>query len=340
MEDFLFVVDLQGHILHVNPSVERRLGYTMKELQGKPVVQMHPPRQRSRVKAVIEAVLARQTNVCAIPLMTKAGRRIPVEIKIVHGEWNGRTALFGVCRDVTDRKRFETMLLARERQLRALVSELAVAEESERRRIAQGLHDDISQILATAKFMLEHGATVTDKDSDRVLMAEVGGYLDHVLQMSRTLTFDLASPVLQRLGFEKAVEDLCGKMSPAKGILFTCRNDGLPKPLRPEAEIVAFHTVRELLRNVVKHAHAGRAMVSLVRRGRKLLIQVEDDGVGTANGFKFKFGPDGGFGLYTIRERVAHWGGTFSIKNISPHGLRVSVVFPLAPVARKAHPST
>jgi PAS domain S-box-containing protein len=338
--DFLFIVDDKGAISHVNPTVAHRLEYSAAELRGKPGVFVHPPAQRKRATVVLAAMLGGKATSCDIPLMAKSGTLIPVETRVVRGEWNGKKALFGISRDISDRKRAEQELLDRQHQLRALVAELAVAEENERRRIAHGLHDDISQMLARAKLTLGHVAALVQEEKARDMVGDVSGYLDHVLQVSRSLTFDLASPVLQRFGLEAAVEDLCDKMTAQHGFPFVVRNDGTPKPLAGATEIVVFHAVRELLRNIVSHAGAHRVVVSLSRVGAQLRVVVQDDGVGFDRTSIGDVSRKGGFGLYAIQERMKHLGGAFASKGVFPHGTRIVLTIPLSPAQESAEPRT
>ena len=104
INDFLFVLDESGNIVHVNTSVYNRLGYTSEELIGQSVLMVHPPEQRDRVIQIVEAMLKGEEEYCPIPLITKDGRLIPVETRISSGNWNGSPALFGISKDVTQVK--------------------------------------------------------------------------------------------------------------------------------------------------------------------------------------------------------------------------------------------
>jgi PAS domain S-box-containing protein len=331
LEDFIFIVDMKGRILKVNPLVERRLGYTPAELIGTPVMNLHPRGQRKRAAAIITTMLTGTADACDIPLLAKNGTLIPVETKIVRGEWNGQPTCFGISRDITGRRQAEQELLNHQHELQTLVSQLTLAEENERRRIAHGLHDDINQMLAMAKFKLEHVPHFRERKHVHATVAEVNAYLDHVIRVSRSLTFDLASPVLQRFGLESAVQDLCEKMGDQHGIVFSVHKDKKAKPLSPETEVLIFHAIRELLRNIVSHAKARTARVVLRRTGHRLTITVEDDGVGFGPETITGFTPTGGFGLYAIRERMTHLGGSVMIRSTPPRGSRVTLTVPLAP---------
>lgn len=107
LDDFLFILDSEGHIIEVNPVVQRRLGYTKGELVGKSVLQVHPPDQHEEAAAIIADMMAGKQDMCPIPVIAKDGTLIPVETKVTLGQWNGQPALFGVSRDIIERKRAE-----------------------------------------------------------------------------------------------------------------------------------------------------------------------------------------------------------------------------------------
>lgn len=106
--DFLFVLDMEGNIIQVNPVVQERLGYSTEELTGASVLKVHPPDRREEAVAIIIDMLAGKTAACNIPLMAKEGDLIPVETKYIQGMWDDRDVLFGISRDVTERKRAES----------------------------------------------------------------------------------------------------------------------------------------------------------------------------------------------------------------------------------------
>ena len=110
INDFLFVLDNDGNILHVNPAVEKRLGYSVNELLSMNVINVHPPNRREEAMAIIAAMMVGELDECPIPLMTKSGELIPVETKVTNGRWSGQNVLFGLCRDITARKLAEDEL--------------------------------------------------------------------------------------------------------------------------------------------------------------------------------------------------------------------------------------
>ncbi len=101
VSDFLFILDLQGQILHINRAAEQRLGYTKEQLQGRSVLMVHPAARREEAAAIVAAMLAGSTDHCPVPLQTIHGELIPVETHIVVGQWSGQPALLGFSRDLS-----------------------------------------------------------------------------------------------------------------------------------------------------------------------------------------------------------------------------------------------
>ncbi len=102
IDEFLYVLDEQGRILHTNETVTRRLGYTREELFRQPVLMVHPPDRRDEVGRTVQGMLAGTMDFCPVSVMTKDGHLIPVETRVIKGEWNGRPVLFGISKDLSD----------------------------------------------------------------------------------------------------------------------------------------------------------------------------------------------------------------------------------------------
>ena len=102
--DFNWVLDMQGNIISYNDTVRSRLGYNDEELKGTPIINLHPENLREEARIIIEAMLEGSQIPCFIPVITKSGKQIPVETYVRMGEWDGKPALFGKSRDISDLK--------------------------------------------------------------------------------------------------------------------------------------------------------------------------------------------------------------------------------------------
>lgn len=328
-----FTLDAEGIILSVNSLGAAELGYSQEELVGRNVLEVFHPEDHQAVTEQFEKSVRKPGRVARWEFrkVRKDGSILWVhEAASTVGGDDDRPVVLVVCEDVTEQKQAEKQLLEHKQQLQNLTSELSLAEERERRRIATGLHDQIGQTLAIVQMRLgELGGAARDDDARRQI-AELRELVDQSVGAIRSLTFELSSPLLYELGLEAALQALTEQVGERHAITCTFDTDPLPKPLTDDSNVVLYHVVRELLFNVVKHSEARRARVTVRATEGNIRITVRDDGVGIdTTGFGETFGSSGGFGLFSIHERLNHLGGSLAIESDSGNGTRVVVTAPL-----------
>ncbi len=196
-------------------------------------------------------------------------------------------------------------------QLQALAGELTLAEQRERIRLARILHDGLQQLLVAAKF---HAATVERSRDIKKAVVEIADLLDDAIETSRSLTSELSPPVLREGGLVPATEWLVRWMRDKHGldIRLTVRNniDLLSEPIL----LLLFQAIRELLFNVVKHAFVKTAELELSMGNDQIEVSVRDEGVGfNTELLDSKRADSGGFGLFSIKERLSIFGGRLEI---------------------------
>ena len=221
-------------------------------------------------------------------------------------------------------------LSVHKRQLRSMASQHTISEERERRKLAVYLHDNICQSLGVAKMKLD---ALRESGSVSDLMApldEVTQIIKSTIQDVRSVMVDLSPPVLHELGFEAALEWLAEQFHEQNKIPCGYEDDHQPKPLDEDIRILLFQSVRELLINIIKHAQARRAKISVLRKEDNICVVVEDNGVGfkTSN-YGSPMVVASGFGFFSIRERLSSIGGHMEIKSWKGKGSRVTLVAPL-----------
>lgn len=223
-----------------------------------------------------------------------------------------------------------TVQVAAAGQIRALVSEVALAEERERRRIASGLHDQIGHVLAIGRIRLGALRAMELPEEARACVLDVQRSLQEAIRATRSLTFELSSPVLFEVGLGPALESLAARTCQEQGLEVHVedRSDAA-RPLAEDVRVVLYRAARELLLNVVKHAGARRVAIRLAAGGDRVELEVADDG----RGFDTRaagecFTERGGFGLFSIRERLANLGGRLEITSSPEHGTCVRLSAP------------
>jgi len=121
LDDLVFVFEPEGRILFTNPAAQNQLGCTPAKLAGMTILDVHPPEQRGEVSRLLAGLIAGKITICPIPLQAGDGTCIPVETKILSGQWRGKKVLFGISHDITGRKRLESALHDSEEKYHALL---------------------------------------------------------------------------------------------------------------------------------------------------------------------------------------------------------------------------
>ena len=242
----------------------------------------------------------------------------------------------GILRDISARKLAEEQLLAYQQRLKALATQLTIAEEAERKRIATDLHDDVCQSLALLRIQL---SSVLKKISDPPVVAklnDISGSIQQTLQNTRNLMSDLSSPSMNEIGLSAAVSELLEELVGERHGLkteFIDETAELPrKQLDGNVRTIMYRNVRELLANIVKHAWAHKVTVRMQVEGDNVILTVQDDGIGFDPAkTPIKNGQNGGFGLFSITERMADMAGTFEIVSAPDQGCTAILKVPIAP---------
>jgi signal transduction histidine kinase len=232
--------------------------------------------------------------------------------------------------ELAERKRVEERLVDNQKQLRSLSSELSLVEEQERRRIAADLHDNIGQMMAMVKNQLGILRTSISDDQGKELLDDIKDLVEKSIRYSRTLIFELSSPLLDYLSFVSAVEWLAEDILEKNCIAVHLKVDDGPKPLADKTRVLWLKAIQELLVNVVKHAKAHNVEIFVHAEADDIIVEIKDDGIG------FEVPADlipsagrHGFGLLTVRERLTHLNGRFSIKSKPGQGTYITLAVPM-----------
>ena len=233
--------------------------------------------------------------------------------------------------DISERKAAERQVLEYQKRLQELVAQLTITEEQERRRIATELHDDIGQILALTKMNID-AALASEDDPDRTtFLTDIQQSLESVLTKTQWLTRDMGSPTLCQFGLEVAVREwLTQEIEKKYPIIVNVISNRKGRCLDDTGKVLVFRAIRELAVNVVKHAQAKQLNVSLQQEDNRLWICVSDDGIGFNSDDPDLVNPHtgGGYGLFSIKERLSHLGGAVEIQSEPGQGTRVTLELP------------
>ena len=329
-----FTFDRQGRFLSWNRAAEQVYGYTKQEAIGASAYDLIvTPTTKEATEEVIQGTFDGKTFEKSEwqdrDKNGEIGWRFGNSFPLLKADGS---VDFGVNMniDITERKQAEKRLQNYQAKLKSLASELLLAEERERRRIAAGIHDDMAQKLAMTKLKLQLlREAVTDEGVADSLESQCES-IDEIITSARELTFNLGSPVLYQIGLEAAVESwLEQEIRDKHGLKYELISDESHLKFDDDTKITLYRAVKELVANVVKYADAGRVTVSIRKFDDTVRVSVADDGVGfDVSKLDSSFSPKGGFGLFNIRERLEYLGGTMDINSGHGEGTRVTMVVP------------
>ena len=330
----MIFINKKGRIIYANRKCEEVMGYEREEFYGPDFdfLGLIAPESVDLVRAKFAQHLSgEEVGQYEYCLISKKGRRIEAINASRLIRYEGEPAILGVITDITERKLAEQRVLEDRTQLKSLASQLTRMEERERHRLATALHDQVGQSLVFSKLKLDQLRMSDSGGEVAEALEEVCGYLGQVIQETRTLTFDLSSPILYELGFEAAVAEwLADEIRGKHGIETEFDDDERQKPLDDDIRALLFRNVRELLINIVKHAQAHKVKVCVRRADKDVCVSVEDDGVGFDPAeVKAVAAKSNKFGLFSIRERLEQLGGRIEIDSVPGRGSRILMMAPL-----------
>jgi len=317
--DAVVAIDGDGRVVAWNPAAERCFALPARDAVGRELAELVvPPELRDRHRAGLARHVAGGPAVVSgrrieITAQRADGERFPVELTITRITLDGEPLFVAYIRDISDRLRAEA-------ELRASRARIVAAGDAARRRLERDLHDGAQQHLVALAATLRLARMRLDADPPAT-----GELLDTAMEGLHAATGELRElargihpAVLTEGGLRPAIAGLAGRVALPVDVAGVAA-DRLPAAV----EATAYFVVAEALTNVVRHAGATHAEVSVTPRGDVLIVRVSDDGRGGA-------GLDRGSGLAGLADRVAAAGGSLTVESAAGAGTIVRAEIPCA----------
>jgi len=276
----------------------------------------------------------------------KDGSVFPVEIIGRFFELNGRSVHIAAIRDITERTKVQEVLeswnatLERRvaerteeverhvQKLHALTARLVRAEEDERQRLSDVLHEDLQQVLVAARMTL--GVTLGSVSSDEIRepLGRIDDMLTRSLRLTRNLVQEITIQAVNEGDLLFALRWIADRMQEKFGLEIELACEKNIGRLGSSVYVCLYRAVQEILFNVVKHAGVRKARIEVKRCGdANVQITVRDEGRGFASAESEK--GNGGFGLFNIRERIEGLSGNMTVHSVLGQGTTIVLTMPL-----------
>lgn len=329
--DGILAFDTKCSLIAWNKAMESLTGKPRTHVMGKHIVELFADYKTNDVEKAIYKALQGEASVLhdlsyglkegfyevyTLPLF--ANDQAPGQPEVTGG--------FIIVHEVTERIKLEKERTSLKlKGQKELLNAILQAQEEERKRIAEGLHNGIGQMLYAAKLNIEQiriDAKNPGTDQFTNAKKQVNKLLEEAIKQTRTISHELVPTILQDFGLEGAVQDLVKRYN-GQHHAIQLEIFGLDLRLDKYVEIALYRMAQELLNNIVKHAQATQIKVQLVKGENGIVLKVTDNG----KGFNVQKNKKG-MGLRSIRDRVELLNGTIYIQSTPNLGTSVHIVIP------------
>ena len=336
VSDCLFLLQVESgggcRFLCCNTAFLRVTGLADEQVRAKQIEEVFPKASLTLVRNKFEeAIRNRKTVTWEENFNFPAGVRVgEVTVTPLANEKGTIDQLAGVVRDITERALAGQKKEAYARKLQTLSRRLVEVQETERRRLARELHDEVGQALTVAQMDLQAVLQSPDAGAAAPRLTESLQMVDRVLEQVHDISLNLRPSMLDDLGLESALQWDTNRLAGSAGFQAEFAMESLEHRLDPILETECFRIAQEALTNVVRHAHARKVTIELRTKDGRLHLSVRDDGVG------FEVVPvreqavnGASLGLLSMEERAVLGGGGLEFKSAPGIGTDVQAWFPL-----------
>lgn len=207
-----------------------------------------------------------------------------------------------------------------------IINAMIDGQEKERKELAEALHDNVSSTLASANMQLTYLIKNKNKlQNPKEILHKIASQINTAYKDVHNMAHLKNSGVMAQKGLFVAVKDLAKNVSITNKIQFEVKGANLKNRIKNALEISIFRIIQELVNNIIKHANASEASISITHYDAILGIIVEDNG----QGFQLKDSKNTGMGLSSIERRIENLGGTFEVDTLKGRGTTILIDIPI-----------
>ena len=328
----IIAFDKDGKTVRFNKSCESISGYNSHEVIGRTFGEL--PIVGDKIFSTDGHLLENKPNQFPTYFesqwITKSKKKCTIawsSVELENTVGNIKWIISGI--DITEQKRAEEALNRYQKQLQKLSAHLQSVREEEQARISREIHDELGQILSTVLIdisWLERHESKEDKKKWLEKLNSVSRNIENTIKQVQKISSDLRPTLLDNLGLAAAIEWQIKEFTQKSRIRCIVNLKDKELEVSKEISTTIFRILQESLTNVLRHAKAAEVKVNLIRKSNKLLLEIEDNGIGISNG---QINNPNSLGLLGIQERVRSLKGKIDIIGFPGKGTAIKVSFPI-----------
>jgi PAS domain S-box-containing protein len=313
--DGIFLSDLNGNIIEVNRIAVEMMGYTREELINMNFRDIKSPRYKQLVGENLRKIIENKLYTYETEHLKKNGETCPVEIKSRLTEYNNKTVIVSVARNIAKRKEFEKQLL----------QTIIKTEEKERKRFAADLHDGLSPILSTIKLYAD---LLKDDDfkqtSKKEIVTDIEDLAEMAISTAKEIANNITPNILHDFGLATAVSEFCTYVNNTQKIQIKVKTNEYQNKENKLIDTILYQAIKELINNAIKHSNAKNILLELKTKNNQIILYYKDDGKGFD--VNKEINSSNGLGLKNIINKIKTIKGTCDFYSEIGKGLRFMTV--------------
>lgn len=240
---------------------------------------------------------------------------------------NEPVRMLGIMEDITAKvlleRKLETEKILKQKHITEAVIE---AQEKERTEIGKELHDNVNQLLSASRLYID--AAITDQKNNGFLLSQASAFIKNAIEEIRTLSKVLHTPLISEIGLADSIENLTEEVMAVSPIDIKFASYGfIEEELNDNFKLTLYRIVQEQLTNILKHARAREAWITLSQDEDFVLLEIRDNGVGFDTAKKRQ-----GIGISNIHSRASMYNGNIKLDSVVQQGSTLFVRFPASEI--------
>jgi PAS domain S-box-containing protein len=293
ISDEVYLADFQGNFIEMNQSACNSLGYTREELLKMKFSDVKTKKYKQYVNENIKTILKKGSHTYETEHISKSGEIITYEMKSKLIDYEGRTLILTIARNISERIILE----------KKIVQTIIETEMKERKRFSSDLHDELGPVLSTIKL---YSDLIKKGNFNKLSLDEAVKNIDELVEIAISTTKEISNNitpnVLDDFGLAVAINEFCSFITRTKSVNIDLDTKNYNITKKGIETTILYQTTKELINNTLKHAGAKNIRIQLKNVNNQIILYYRDDGIGFDVDKKIMDG--GGLGLNNIINKI------------------------------------